>query len=73
MDGLGNAFASFFTGIIITAVVCFILAVAGLGYFGYNVFFKEKEVITDKKLVPEMKLIIKNNKVDTLWIYKQKN
>ncbi len=71
MDGLGSALGDFFQGIFVLLIVCFILAIFGVGYAVYSWFFKEETVITSKKIVPEMKLIIKDNKVDTLWIYKQ--
>jgi hypothetical protein len=71
MDGFGDAFANFFKGIIIIAVVSFIVAVIGMGYICYSYFFKDNSITSDKLIVPEIKLIVKDNKVDTLYIYKQ--
>jgi hypothetical protein len=67
MDGFGDMFAQVFNFLI----GCFIVAVLGVIYFFYTLIFSKEEVVTEKKIVPEMKLIIKDNKVDTLWIYKQ--
>ncbi len=70
MDGFGDALGNFFQGVFILLIVCFIAAVLGIGYFVYSWFFKEESIITNKIIVPEMKLIIEDNKVDTLYIYK---
>lgn len=48
-----------------------ILIVIGIVYFIYTMF-KPTTIESKTKLVPEIKLVIKDNKVDTLYVYKQK-
>lgn len=36
-----------------------------------NLVTKSDEIISEKPLKPEIQLIIKNNKVDTLYVYKK--
>lgn len=37
----------------------------------FDWFFIEENITTTKPIIPEINLIIKDNKVDTLYIYKQ--
>lgn len=48
-----------------------ILIVIGIVYFIYTMV-KPTTIESKTKLVPEIKLVIKDNKVDTLYVYKQK-
>ena len=49
------------------------LALSGLYgvYKLWDYYNGDKEIVSSHKIVPELKLTIKDNKVDTLWIYKQ--
>jgi len=58
--------------IAIVAIVCFLGGVfiiyftdMALGYYGYN------DIQSSKPIIPIKKLVINNNKVDTLYIYKK--
>lgn len=48
-------------------IACFFFMI----YSVYAFFFKGKEIKSDKILIPERHLVIKNNKVDTIYIYKK--
>ena len=39
-------------------------------FAGYKVFFGRKTIESDKPIIPELKLVIKDNKVDTVYVYK---
>jgi len=41
------------------------------GYSSYKTLSK-KEIVSDTVIIPELKLTIKNNVVDTIYIYKEK-
>ncbi len=71
MDGFGNGLAAFFNSIFVLLIVFFILAVLGVGYALYNWLWKDVEIVSHKKLVPELRLTVTENKVDTLYIYKE--
>lgn len=65
-NGLNGIF-NFFIG-------CFIAAIIGAIYGLYSLFayyYSDIEIVSDKKLVPELRLTIKENKVDTVYVYKQ--
>jgi len=58
--------------IVIVAIVCFLGGMAiiyitdmALGYYGYN------DLESSKQIIPIKKLVINNNKVDTIYIYKK--
>lgn len=68
MDGIGNALQGLFE----MTIVFFIIAILGVGYFLYNIFGNDDELVSKTIIIPELKLTIKNNKVDTLYVYKLK-
>ena len=47
------------------------LLVWGL-FAGYNKWFVNHDIKVSKPLIPTIELVIKNNKVDTLYVYKVK-
>lgn len=47
------------------------LIVIGIVYFIYTMV-KPTKIESKTKIVPEIKLVIKDNKVDTLYVYKKK-
>ena len=67
MDGMGNALGQMF-GCLIAIVV--ILAIGFIGT-GCYYFFKDDAIKTDKPIKPQIELVIKNNKVDTLYVYRK--
>ena len=70
-NDLGEAFGCLAKIILLLTV----LTVFGMGYFFYNIYFKQKkdkELVSPTILISEKQLIIKNNKVDTLYVYKLK-
>ncbi len=54
--------------VLIIAVLGTIIIVGSASYF----LFSRDEIVSKKPLVPEIRLVIKNNKVDTLYVYKVK-
>lgn len=67
LKGLDSIF-NFFIG-------CFIVAVLGIIYAVYSlglVIWGDEVIVSSHKIVPELQLTIKNNKVDTLYVYKLK-
>ena len=50
---------------IFIGIICFIILGIAIGVISSN-----KEIISETKIIPEIKLIIKDNKVDTLYVYK---
>jgi hypothetical protein len=71
MDGsfLGDALSTFFKVVVIMGIL---LLMSGV-YIIYNWYVsKDYEMISSKKIVPELRLTIKDNKVDTLFVYKLK-
>lgn len=67
MDGLGNALGQAF-GCLITIIV--VLAVGFIGFTGYY-FLKDDSIKTTRPIKPQIELVIKNNKVDTLYVYRK--
>ena len=39
-------------------------------YSGFKMLFGRKTIESDKRIIPELKLVIKDNKVDTVYVYK---
>lgn len=64
----GSGLAEAFGCLIGTIVILFVVTVV---LFCLN-FFSADEVVVKKPIVPEIRLEIKNNKVDTLYVYKIK-
>lgn len=50
----------------VVLVACILFGI----YSVYSFFFKKPVIKSDKIIVPEKRLVIKNQKVDTLYIYK---
>lgn len=48
--------------------IIIILTVWGL-YTGYVCFFEKKEIISATKITPVIRLVVNDNKVDTLYVY----
>jgi len=67
MDGLGNALGQMF-GCLITIIV--VLAIGFIGTTCYY-FFKGDSIKSEKPIKPQIELVIKNNKVDTLYVYRK--
>lgn len=59
-------------GIIETFIVIgLIIGLAIWGLFqGYNHWFVNHDIKVSKPLIPTIELVIKNNKVDTIYVYK---
>lgn len=68
MEGIGAGLQSFFN----FAIVCFILAICGICYFIYSILDKDGEIVSPTRITPELQLIVKDNKIDTLFVYKLK-
>lgn len=62
-DGIGTALAIF--------VVFCCLVVAGLMTAGYFIFKGDGSIKSDHPIKPAIELVIKDNKVDTLYVYKK--
>ena len=62
-SGLAEAF-----GCLITIIV--ILAIGLIGFTGYS-FFKDDSIISEHIIKPEIQLVIKDNKIDTLYVYRK--
>ena len=60
-DGLGTAFGCLGGIIILFFVIIFILGIKTCN----------KEIVSDKPLTPEIKLMVNDNQIDTLYIYKK--
>jgi hypothetical protein len=57
MNKLGDYFLSFSLGMLATTLI--------ISIYPWN------EITSDYKVTPQYKLIIKDNKIDTVWIYKR--
>lgn len=71
MDSLGSALEGFFT----LFFIVFIVAIIGIIYGAYSFYTQTWgtiEIVSAQIIQPELKLTIKNNKVDTLYVYKLK-
>lgn len=66
MEGIGNGLSEMFGCMVIIIVILFCV-ILGLTF----VCSGEDEIKTSKPIVPELQLIIVNNKVDTVYIYKE--
>lgn len=64
-------YSNMFDGLITFILILCMIAALGLGYMGYDLIFGNSDITSDKPIRPELKLIIKDNKVDTLYIYKK--
>ena len=67
MDGLGNALGQMF-GCLIAIIV--VLVTGFLGTICYY-FFNDDAIKTNHPIKPQIELVIKNNKVDTLYVYRK--
>ena len=67
MDGIGNALGQMF-GCLIAIIV--ILAIGFIGSTCYY-FFGDGAIKTTRPIKPQIELVIKNNKVDTLYVYRK--
>ncbi len=65
--GLGGAIGCFFYGLIIATIGCIIM---GAIFIKQWIWPKPVKIESTTLIVPEIKLTIKDNKVDTLYIYK---
>ena len=71
---VGSGMLKGLDGIINFFIGCFIVAVIGIVYAlwsWYHIVHMKTEIISTHKIIPALKLTIKENKVDTLYIYKQ--
>lgn len=64
-DGIGNFLLFIWYGFLITGVLSIILTI-----FLIFMFIKNPCIKTNKLIKPKIELVIKNNKIDTLYIYK---
>ena len=62
LSGLGK--------LIITFLIILCLVVAGLTY-GITWLATPKSIKSEKRINPKIELVIKNNKVDTLFVYEK--
>jgi len=62
-DGIGTAIA--------ILVVFAGLAVAGLMTAGYFLFRGDGSIKSDRPIKPAIELVIKDNKVDTIYVYRK--
>ena len=67
MDGLGNALGQMF-GCLIAIIV--LLVIGFIGTMCYY-FFNDDAIKTNHPIKPQIELVIKNNKVDTLYVYRK--
>lgn len=61
-DGLAQVFRLFL--FIIAILFCW-------GAYSTIHFFMNKEIETDKPIVPELRLVVKNNVIDTVFVYRE--
>jgi hypothetical protein len=66
MDGIGSGLADAFIGLALIG-----LLVGGIIVGGAWWFFSSDEIKSDKLLKPEIQLVIEDNKVDTIYVYKK--
>lgn len=67
LKGLEYVFYMALIGVILIAIV----AIYG-GYKLFNHYYGEEVITSSKRINPELQLIVKDNKVDTLFVYKLK-
>jgi len=67
MDGIGNALGQMF-GCLIAIIV--VLVTGFLGTVCYYLF-DDDAIKTNHPIKPQIELVIKNNKVDTLYVYRK--
>jgi hypothetical protein len=73
MDGFGNGFADAFKWVFYLAILGVVLGGFSVCYFAYKyVVGFDEEIVSPNKIVPEIQLSVKDNKVDTLYVYKLK-
>lgn len=63
---MGNALSGIFNFL----MVCFFIALLGVGYFVFTLFKDKKTFKTTEKPSISWELKAKGQKVDTIWIYK---
>lgn len=69
----GSAIADGLGALVMLAFIAVIIAILGIGYFCYDVFFTDKKTFkTETKPAITWELKAKGQKVDTVWIYKFK-
>lgn len=61
MDGLGTA-------IVMLCIFCVLLFWGG--YEAVDYFFIDDAIRSSKPIIPEIELVIKNNMVDTVYVYR---
>lgn len=66
MEGIGQGIASMFIAV---GVFCSVVVAIIMGTIWF--FVSSDEIKSEKRIEPKIELIIKNNKVDTLFIYKE--
>lgn len=62
MDGIGKALVFMFV---------FCVIVGGVVTFGVTKFFSEDDIRVKEPLVPEIELVVEDNVVDTVYVYKR--
>jgi hypothetical protein len=66
MDGIGQGIGQAFFAV---GIFCAVLAAIIMGAIWF--FVSSDEIKSEKRIEPKIELIIKDNKVDTLFIYKE--
>jgi hypothetical protein len=73
MDGFGQGFADALKWIFYLAILGIVLGGINVGYIGYKYLVGfDEEIVSPHRITPKLKLNVKDNKVDTLYIYKLK-
>ena len=71
MDGFGQGFADALKWVFYLAIFGVVLGGISVCYVAYKYLVGfDVEIVSPHKIEPELKLTVKNNKVDTLYIYK---
>lgn len=63
-----NRLSEMFKGLLIIAII----GILGTLGFGSYFIFSAKEIESDKLLVPEIRLEVRGNKIDTVYVYREK-
>lgn len=67
-EGFGNALGCLYYGFILCLIGCLISGII----FVKQIFWPKQVVIkTEQRIEPEIQLIIKNNQVDTIYLYRK--
>ena len=64
---MGNAIGQMF-GCLVAIIIVLVIGFIGTGCY---YFFNDDAIKTNRPIKPQIELVIKNNKVDTLYVYRK--